>query len=295
MALQVKGKTALVTGAGSGIGLEFTKLLLANGCNVLVADLALRPEADEAYRPYQSVPGEPKAEPGVIFHHCDVTNWKQLRSAFDMAMSAFGRLDIVVPNAGIFEPVWSNFWRPDEGKDTDAASSFKIVDINISHPIRATQLAIDYFLRQPDKKGAVVLVSSIAAQMGALPVPMYFASTHAISGFTRSLAALEPEMGIRVNAVAPGIVKTPLWSEKQMTWVDKWCTQREVAEAMLDLVQKEEYVGGSVVEISVGGRRMVEELNDPGPGKEGHSLANFGDAVGQTLELITENFGKEKK
>jgi 3-hydroxybutyrate dehydrogenase len=105
MALKVSGKTALVTGGGSGIGLEFTKLLLANGCNVLVADLGLRPEADEAFRPYQSVPGEPKAEPGLLFHNCDVTNWKQLRSAFNMAVSAFGQLDIVCPNAGVFEPV----------------------------------------------------------------------------------------------------------------------------------------------------------------------------------------------
>lgn len=165
--------------------------------------------------------------------------------------------------------------------------------------MRATQLAIDQFLRQPSRRGVVVLVSSIAAQMALLPVPMYLASKHAVSGFTRSLAALEPQLGIRVVAVAPGIVRTPLWSEQQKGWVDdgvdKWCTTTEVAAAMLDLVEKEEYVGGSVLEISVGGRRLVEELNDPGPGREGHSLAKFADAFGQTFESIQENFGKASK
>lgn len=194
---------------------------------------------------------------------------------------------------------WANFWRPDQGTDTDASSSFKTIDVNIAHPIRATQLAIDYFLRQPSKKGAVVLVSSIAAQMPFFPVPVYVASKHAISGFTRAMATLEPGMGIRVNAVAPGIVKTPLWSDTQKSWVDdsvdKWCTTREVAEAMLDLVQKEEYVGGTVVEISVGGRRNVEGLNDPGPGSEGHTVGKAPEAYGQTLQTIQENFGKQKK
>jgi len=97
MAFQVDKKTALVTGGGSGIGLEFTKLLLQNGCNVVIADLGLRPEAEEV------VHGKQKGT--AIFQKTDVTDWAQLKAAFDIALKEFGSLDIVCPGAGVYEPV----------------------------------------------------------------------------------------------------------------------------------------------------------------------------------------------
>ena len=100
MALDPKGKTALVTGAGSGICLEFAKVLLEHGCNVVAADLRLLPEAKEAFEKY----GKGKS-PRAVFYETDVTNWGQLRAAFDGAIKEFGQLDIVCPGAGTFEPV----------------------------------------------------------------------------------------------------------------------------------------------------------------------------------------------
>ena len=99
MALQVNGKTALVTGAGSGICLEFTKLLLSKGCNVVIADIGLRPEAE------QLVKGSHGAKARAVFQKTDVTDWGQLEAAFDVALKEFGHLDIVCPGAGVFEPV----------------------------------------------------------------------------------------------------------------------------------------------------------------------------------------------
>lgn len=99
MALQVPGKTALVTGGGSGICFEFTKLLISNGCNVLVADLNLTPEAEEF------INGTKGAKVRAIFKKTDVTNWTELQAAFDGVMTEFGGLDIVCPGAGVFEPV----------------------------------------------------------------------------------------------------------------------------------------------------------------------------------------------
>jgi NAD(P)-dependent dehydrogenase (short-subunit alcohol dehydrogenase family) len=109
----------------------------------------------------------------------------------------------------------SSFWNFNKGADTNESSSFKSIDINFTHPIRTTQLAIDYFIRQKLGHGVVVLISSIAAQMPLLPIPLYTTSKHAISGFTRSLAHLEPTLNIRVNAVAPGTVLTPIWSSEK--------------------------------------------------------------------------------
>jgi 3-hydroxybutyrate dehydrogenase len=99
MALQVSGKTALVTGGGSGICFEFTKLLLSEGCNVVVVDLKLQPEAEAA------IDATKGAKARAVFKKADVTEWAQLQAGFDTAISEFGRLDIVCPGAGIFEPV----------------------------------------------------------------------------------------------------------------------------------------------------------------------------------------------
>lgn len=142
----------------------------------------------------------------------------------------------------------------------------------------------------------VVIVSSTAAQTGFLPTPMYCASKHAISGFTRSLADLEPKLNIRVNAVAPGRVKTPLWTKDNLTWVnqdfDRWVTPQQVAEVMLDLITNEKNVGGTILEVGGGGIRVVEMLNDPGPQGKGLSSEEVAGASTNVYQLIESNYGK---
>lgn len=93
----LNGKTALVTGGGSGISLAFTLCLLEAGCNVVVADLALSPDA-EALNKYADAPK-------AIFQKTDVTDWAQLDAAFQAALSSFGTIDIVCTGAGLSEPV----------------------------------------------------------------------------------------------------------------------------------------------------------------------------------------------
>ncbi|KAE8450113.1 hypothetical protein EG329_006894 [Mollisiaceae sp. DMI_Dod_QoI] len=310
MALQVNGKSALVTGAGSGICLAFTKLLLSKGCNVLIADLNLIPEAENLISSFEKGGEnerklEEEGEGGgvkvkkarVVFKRTDVTDWVQLQAAFDECMSAFGSLDIVCPGAGTFEPTWSNFWHLKDTVDKIDTNSYKTLEINITHPIRATQLAIDYFKRQKHGHGVVVLISSIAAQAAVFPVPLYAASKAAISSFTRSLRPLEPAINIRVNAVAPGIVKTPLWTEDKIAWTqenDEWVTAEEVANVMLQLVEEEQFSGGTVLEVGKGVVRRVELLNDPGPDMEakGFRTSAVRQAVGDVFGLIENEFGK---
>jgi len=292
MAFQVKGKTALVTGGGSGICLEFTKLLLSKGCNVLIADLKLTSQAEDLISSYDKKGEGEEKNTKAFFHKTDVTDWMQLQAAFDACMSEFGAIDIVCPGAGIFEPPWSNFWHFEDTADTIDTNSYKTIELNVTHPIRATQLAIDYFKRQKHGRGAVVLISSVAAQVTAFVVPLYGASKAAISSFTRSMGPLEPRMNIRVNAVAPGKVKTPLWTEDKLKWGevnDEWVTTEEVASAMLDLVEKEEFVGGTVLEIEKGQTRKVGIVNDPGPKIEAKGLVQAAENV---FGLIEDDFGK---
>ena len=96
MSFSVKGKSAVVTGAGSGICYHFAKVLLERGCNVVMADLALRPEAKELQKAFPS---------RAVFQQTDVTKWDQLDRAFEVAKKEFGGYDIVCPGAGVYEPV----------------------------------------------------------------------------------------------------------------------------------------------------------------------------------------------
>ncbi|KAL3468641.1 transmembrane amino acid transporter protein-domain-containing protein [Aspergillus heterothallicus] len=289
MAFSVQGKTAIVTGAGSGINLSFAKQLLENGCNVLIADLGLRPEAQELVDKYSS------ANPRAVFLRTDVTVWKQLEEMFVVAEKEFGEVDVVCPGAGVYEPHWSNFWRPPGGsssRDAPDSDRYALVDINLTHPIRTTQLAISHFLRTGDnatRRKAIVHISSIAGQNPSLAAPIYVATKHAINGLVRSLAKLDEKCGIRVTAVAPGVIKTPLWTDhpEKMKMVDDskdvWVTPDEVATVMLALVQQERVgriigdkegnesdevypvSGGTVLEVSKK-VRSVSPYNDPGPG-----------------------------
>ena len=101
MAMNVKNKTAIVTGAGSGINFSFAKLLLSKGCNVVIADLGLRPEAEELVAQYPLTLSGAKA----VFQKTDVTDWAQLDKMFEVAIEHFGGADIVCPGAGVYEPV----------------------------------------------------------------------------------------------------------------------------------------------------------------------------------------------
>ncbi|KAL2820472.1 transmembrane amino acid transporter protein-domain-containing protein [Aspergillus cavernicola] len=308
MSFSVQGKTAIVTGAGSGINLSFATQLLESGCNVLIADLGLRPEAQTLIDQYSS-----KA-PRAVFQKTDVTIWKQLEAMFKVAEKEFGEVDIVCPGAGIYEPHWTNFWRPPgspESRDTRDGDRYALLDINLTHPIRTTQLAISHFLRTGDntRRKAIVHISSIAGQNPALAAPIYVATKHAINGLVRSLAKLDGKCGIRVTAVAPGVIKTPLWTDhpEKIKMVDDskdaWVTPDEVATVMLALVQQDTVsevigdkegketvypvTGGTVLEVSKT-VRSVSPFNDPGPGnRPGNTASTAGSVEDEVWDLLS--------
>ena len=242
----------------------------------------------------------------AVFQKTDVTDWAQLSQIFEVAKQHFGSVDIVCPGAGVYEPPFSNFWHPpalnSPSKDSTDGGRYALLDINLTHPIRVTQLAISHFLASDPPVSVknpktVVHISSIAGQTTPLLAPMYNATKHAMNGFVRSLAPLEARLGIRVAAVAPGVVKTPLWTEhaekmKAVGTNDAWVTSEEVAEVMVALADKNEIGtvvgrpdagekipirGGSILEVSKGNVRDVQAFNDPGPeNRPGNTVSNMG-------------------
>jgi NAD(P)-dependent dehydrogenase (short-subunit alcohol dehydrogenase family) len=265
-----------MTSRSSGINLSFAALLLSRGCSVLIADLSLRPEAQKLITSHSAKePGKPRA----IFLKTDVTDWPQLSHMFTTGIQEFGSIDIVCPGAGIYDPHWSNFWHPPgdpsgQSRDTARSGQYASLNINLTHPIRTTQLAISHFLNpppgiakvSPSNPKRVILISSIAGQNANLNTPLYVAAKHGVNGFIRSLGTLEEEMGIRVNGVAPGVIKTPLWTEHPEklsfldTGKDAWASPEEVAEAMLRCAEEGSLGGGAILEVGKGQTRRVEAL-----------------------------------
>ncbi|KAJ5664776.1 uncharacterized protein N7477_007224 [Penicillium maclennaniae] len=256
-----QGKTAVITGAGSGIGLGFAKALYENGCSILIADLALHASAKEWLQSISS-----RSSPKVLFRKTDVTDWAQIESAFDAFEKEFnGAPDIIVPGAGVYEPSSNSFWA-----DLDSAS-YKVFDVNVNHPIKMTRIAIRR-LRRAQKPGVVIPISSIVAQIPSAVNPLYSVSKAALSQFVRCMAPLDGLAGIRVVAVAPGVVDTPLFrdSPKAQAHIDLendfTLPPDEIVKAMMSLVTTSTYPSGTVLEVGdIGGWREVGLLNDPGP------------------------------
>ena len=176
------------------------------------------------------------------------------------------------------------------GESGSGVGHYSIFDINLTHPIRASQLAISRWLN-PVKDSKVgkasatnpkrlVHISSIAGQTPGFPFPLYVASKHALNGFIRSLEPLDSTLGIRVNGVAPGVIKTPLWTDhpEKMGMVDEeqdtWVLPEEVAEQMLRCCEDDEIDGGYVLEVLKGNYRKVDWKMDPGPTNAGASVSN---------------------
>ncbi|KAK7902932.1 hypothetical protein LTR67_002578 [Exophiala xenobiotica] len=328
MAQPVQGKTAIVTGAGSGINLEFARLLLQHGANVVFADLALRPEAEDLVRQYQSGPNK------AVFQKTDVTSWADLNDMFQAAVNNFGGVDIVCPGAGVFEPSWSSFWHPpgsDKSGDDPLGGRYKQLDINLMHPIRVTQLAISHFLAaSPPSSSAsnpksIVHIASIAGQSASLPFPLYHVSKHGVQALVRSLASLEQSHGIRVACVMPGVVKTPLFLEhpdklkmfrSSGDSPDVWVTPEEVAQVMLACVKDDEIDaniravegkegagdrekvpirGGSCLEVLAGFVRDVPLYGNVGPfaaGRPGATVSDTPKMVDEVYEVLKPGWGK---
>ncbi|KAI0476557.1 short chain dehydrogenase [Xylariaceae sp. FL0804] len=297
--LSVSGKYAIVTGGGSGINLAFTRLLLESGCSVLIGDLNLRPEAQQLLAEYPAESGS--SLPSVHFQKTNVTSWPQLSALFAKGLEVFGRVDIVCPGAGLFEPAFSTFWLPPKTATNQKTFSrdiadaepgtFQTIEVNLSHPIRLSQLAIGYWTRNK-MPGTLVHVSSVAGRTPTLGTPLYIASKAGLDGFVRSLGSLRDDVGIRVSAVAPGVVKTPLWTEDptKAALTDgnegEFVEVTDVAKAMLQLCENPEYGDGTVLEVLVDSTRVVPTYNAPPPSGRGVALSGFAGAGGMITGML---------
>ncbi|KAF5527377.1 Diacetyl reductase [Colletotrichum aenigma] len=262
-----KGKFAVVTGAGSGINLAFAEQLLTAGCSVIFADIALRPEAEELIAKY---PHPSKDEsPSAVYHKMDQSNWAQVSETWDFALKTFGRVDLLCPGAGIWEPPTSAFWdlpgvSPLAQDDPNATPGvYNIFAVNAMGPIRFAQIAIDYWL-QKKIAGNLIFVSSLSAYLPTIGTPLYNATKGAVNSFTLSLAQMKARLGIRVASMCPATTFTPAvlqpYCVGKVREQDMNMSAKECAEVMLRIVTDAAYGDGQVVEAMQFGSKETSDV-----------------------------------
>ena len=194
----LKGKTAIVTGGGRGIGRAIARKLAGEGAAVLVASRSSK-EIDAVAAEIQQAGGRAKAVAA------DVSKLAECEKIVRATREAFGAIDILVNNAGILGPV-----APAEG--TTPQQWDDVIAINLTSVFLMSRLVVPEMYERGS--GAILNVSSIAAK-AALPMnSAYAASKAGVSGLTRTMAAEGARKGVRVNAISPGPVgDTDMWQE----------------------------------------------------------------------------------
>ena len=186
-----KEKVAVVTGGASGIGLATTKKLLSEGANVVILDLKMDEEIINNL-------GE-----NALYLKCDVSNEENVKNCIEEIIKKFDHIDYLVANAGI----GGSASKPHE---VSMDEWNKVISVNQTGIFLVNKYVINEMLK--NGKGAVVNTSSMYGLVGSTTSFAYSASKGAINQMTRSLALTYARDNIRVNAIAPGYVDTPILS-----------------------------------------------------------------------------------
>jgi NAD(P)-dependent dehydrogenase (short-subunit alcohol dehydrogenase family) len=194
MGTRLEGKTAVITGGCSGIGLATAKRFAEEGANIVIGDV----DAANGERIAGGL--------GGTFVQVDVTNAEQVDALFGKAKETYGSVDIAFNNAGISPP------DDDSILDTGIDAWRRVQEVNLTSVYLCCKAALPYMLEQ--QKGSIINTASFVAVMGAATSQIsYTASKGGVLAMSRELGVQFAREGIRVNALCPGPVNTPLLQE----------------------------------------------------------------------------------
>ncbi|HET7478142.1 MAG TPA: SDR family oxidoreductase [Rubrobacteraceae bacterium] len=242
-----ENRVALVTGAGRGIGRTVAMTLAERGYRIAANDLRA---PEETLREIEQIGGEALSVPG------DVSDEASVRGMVEAMMSEFGRIDVLVNNAGISSIT--------PAEETSLEDWNRTLSVNLTGPFLTCREFGKVVLERGE--GSIVNISSVAGLLGIGDRAAYNASKHGLIGLTRTLAAEWGGRGVRVNAVCPGWVKTEMDEEDQAgggytdadiegrTPMGRFARPEDIARAVAFLADPEQsgYVNGHTLSVDGG-------------------------------------------
>ena len=194
--MRLKGKTALITGAGSGMGRLACEMFAREGAQIVACDVSSGP-LQETVASVQANGGSIMGVPA------DVSSAESVRQAIEAGVKTFGRLNVLYNNAGIF---------PDDDTsvvDTDEGVYQRVIDVNLKGVYLCCKYGVPELIKAGG--GSVINIASFVALMGCtVPQDAYTASKWAVLSLTRSLAVQYGRYNVRANAICPGPILTPM-------------------------------------------------------------------------------------
>ncbi|MCS5669027.1 MAG: glucose 1-dehydrogenase [Dehalococcoidia bacterium] len=214
--MRLEGKVALITGAARGQGAAEARLFAQEGAKVLLADVS-DPEGIAVAAEIAEAGGN------AVYVHLDVTNEAEWDAAVQVAVSSFGKLDVLVNNAGI--------WRRGHVMETSSEQWDDIMDVNAKGVFLGTKAAIPEMRKAGG--GSIVNISSTAGLVGSKTSSAYSASKGAVRIFSKSTAIQYASEGIRANSILPGPIDTDMGDQ---VWPDPTSRDASIARTALSRI-----------------------------------------------------------
>ncbi len=243
--MRLENKVALITGAGSGIGRETAVMFAKEGAKMVIGDVNEQGGLETV--------AEIKAAGGDgYFAKLDVTNKAQVRQVIKDAVDKYGRLDVLINNAGITQDAFLTKMTDDQWA--------KVINVNLSGVFFCSQAAAEVMMAQGS--GVIINASSIVGLEGNIGQVNYSATKAGLIGMTKTLAKELGRKGVRVNAVAPGFIRTPMTAAvpdkilemmKEKTPLLRLGETKDIAYAYLYLASDEaNFVNGAILSVDGG-------------------------------------------
>ena len=242
--MRLENKVVIITGAGSGIGKETALLFAKEGAKVVVADVNEKGGEETV--------AEIKKNGDGFFVRLDVSNREQAKQMAKTILEKYGKIDVLINNAGIVQDAFVS-------KMTEQQWD-KVIDINLKGVFNCIQAVVDIMMNQGS--GVIINTSSIVGLNGNVGQVNYSATKAGLIGMTKTLAKELGRKGIRVNAVAPGFIATPMTATvpekilemmKEKTPLRRLGKPKDIANAYLYLASDESnFVNGAVLSVDGG-------------------------------------------